>query len=61
MNKIELQLMDGVWYAKHTGPIADELVELFGTAIIPTPFLAAMPYEDVVREIKSRNMECDVK
>ena len=49
-----------VWCSLHTGPHAAEIVDLFGTATIPTAFFAAMPAAEVLAEIRRLNPGVEV-
>lgn len=54
MNKIELYLNDkGNWIANHVGDA--EIMELFGTTLIPTAFTKQTTREEVVRLISHLN------
>jgi hypothetical protein len=46
-----------MWLAVSSDP---RIVELFGTAALPTPFLASMPAETVRQEIATRNPSAEV-
>jgi len=54
-NMIDLQVINGVIHAIHTGPHAARIIELFGTPILPTPFTAAYGLDRAVREIQKLN------
>ena len=57
MNTIELFLLDGVWMSRNSDP---EVLELFGTDLIPTPFKSGCPAHEVLAEIRERNPDCVV-
>jgi hypothetical protein len=40
---ITLKIEGDGWVAQHSGPVADSVRALFGTAVLPTPFLRAAP------------------
>jgi hypothetical protein len=50
-----------LWLARHTGPHAGKIRELFDTDTIPTPYSAATPGSYVLRQIQDRNPEKSVR
>ena len=50
--RIELYKMNGIWVTRHDDP---EIVELFGTNVLPTPFFDSMEGSEVLREITELN------
>ncbi len=54
-NTISLYVEGGVWQAEWTGPFAARVKELFGTAIIATPYLAVADGLRVAAEVRGRN------
>jgi len=43
------------WLATTTGPAAAQLIDLFGTATLPTAFTADMPAADAQRRVQALN------
>jgi hypothetical protein len=60
MNKIKLVRTTSGWEARHYGPIADRLTELFGTAIIPTAYTMWACEREVLESIRKLNPDCEV-
>lgn len=60
-NKITLVKAPTGWQAIFTGPHAQEIVALFGTNSIPTPFTADALPEMVRREIQAKNLNVIVE
>ena len=59
-NKIELYVSAGTWMAAHFGPMAAQVVDLFGTNVLPTPYTAKADGEYVRGQIAGRNPEVTV-
>lgn len=57
---IQLFKSNGQWIADHAGPIATQVIELFGTSQIPTAFTDKTPESVVVDVIKTGNPDCTV-
>ena len=57
MHTIELYLEDGGWMTKTDDP---QVVALFGTDTLPTPFLEGTPVEDVKAVLERLNPNCTV-
>ncbi len=57
---IHLSIAEGQWVARWSGAERAEIVRLFGTDTIPTPFTARMDGLSVQRKIAKRNPECEV-
>ena len=56
---ITLRQQDGIWVGEHTGPGSDEVVELFGTNTLPTPFTANMlgtVVQDAIRKLNPEHL-----
>ncbi len=60
MNEIVLEVEDGMWVARHSGPASDRVEEVMGTKTIVTPFSTATDCEYVMKEIKRLNPEWNV-
>lgn len=58
MKPIFIFLLQGVWYARR--PRDSDWLELFGTDVLPTPFLAETPVAEVVAELRRNNPGFDV-
>jgi hypothetical protein len=61
LNEIRLTLRDGSWHATYVGPHARRVVETFGAATIPTPYLAGINVETMLGELRQRNPGVIVK
>jgi len=61
MNKIILRRSDNCWTAEYLGEHRPEIVSLFGTAVLPTAFVARANLKVVRREIEKLNPECEVE
>jgi len=55
MNRIVILLQGRTWNAQFVGPHSAEIIELFGTDTIPTPFTSLTPVAEVVAEVRRRN------
>lgn len=55
MNIITLSISRGSWVATYSGPHAEPIKRLFGSATIPTAFTSQASIETVSREIKRLN------
>ena len=55
MDTIKVLLQGDSWMAYHTGPFAAEIVDLFGTPILPTAFMVAMPKQEVIAALVKLN------
>ena len=51
---------DLLWQAKFAGPHARQVIDLFGTDTLPTPFGQRYPAAKVLAHIKERNPQCTV-
>jgi len=60
MNRIILVRTASGWLAVQADKQTDKIVELFGTAAIPTPFDPTFPAEDVQRAIANNNPNTEV-
>lgn len=54
-NMIDLQIHDGEIIAIYTGPHAEEMIELFGTPIIPTAYLERYGIERAAADLRRLN------
>lgn len=54
-NTILLYRQGGMWVGEHFGPAAQEIRELFGTTILPTPFSAVVSPGEVMETIQDLN------
>jgi len=54
-SKIKIRLDGDGWVADHEGDVAIGVVDLFGTATIPTPFLKVTPGHLVVDALQRLN------
>lgn len=61
VNVITLERAGGLWVARHSGPAAAAVRDLFGTDTLPTPFRASVPAATVLRAIEWRNPEASVQ
>ena len=59
-SRIILEPRGDTWVAHHEGPIADEVMGLFGQVDVPTPFFTSAPPEQVVAEIQRLNPDVEV-
>ena len=59
-NTITLSRTDQGWMAEYSGPIRQEIFNLFHTAIIPTSFTARANHQVVQREIQRLNPEYNI-
>lgn len=57
-NQITLAVRDGAWCATFTDP---EIVRLFGSDTLPTPFSSRVQASKVLAEISRRNPDCVVR
>jgi hypothetical protein len=48
------------WMIDHEGPVGEEMMELFGTKTIPSPFLKSTPVSQVIEVLKELNPLCEV-
>ncbi len=53
--QIILRCYNGQWHGLHTGPLGDQVQQLFGTAILPTAYTANAKALDVLAAIKRLN------
>lgn len=60
-NTITLIKANGMWAAKYSGPHARQLVQLFGTDVLPTPFEDSTASYMVFNVVKGKNMDCVVE
>jgi len=58
MYTITLFIGDGYWQTQHDDP---EVMELFGTDVIPTPFSSSIPKEKVLADLIKLNPDRIVK
>ena len=54
-NKIQLLRGDNCWLAKHTGPHAARIIELFNTDTLPLPYTLEASSTLVLSELVERN------
>lgn len=59
-NIIRLELTNGQWIAHHMGPHSDDIVQLFGTDKIPTPYTGATSLGTVVAALSKLNPTVEV-
>jgi hypothetical protein len=59
-NMIDLQVRGDEIVAIYTGPHQAQIVQLFGTPIIPTAFRASYGLQNAVAEIRRLNPDCVV-
>lgn len=57
MNRIILRIESGQWVADFTDP---EVLRVFGTRTLPTPYRSTMQSDRVLAEIIKRNPDCTV-
>ena len=55
MDRIRLYNTSNGWMAKHSGPHAAEVEELFGSTTLPTAFTCTAAQEYVVAEVSRLN------
>jgi|TARA_R110002110_G_scaffold20119_1_gene82117 hypothetical protein len=55
MISLALDFTGRFWIATSSGPAAAQLIDLFGTAALPTAFTSAMPAADVQRRVQALN------
>lgn len=60
MTTITLSVSNGVWVSTWTGDDEARIRDLFGTNVVPTPFMEAASSATVLSEIKKHNPGCDV-
>jgi len=48
------------WLARHTGAGADDVMALFGTNVLPTPFSASVSPDVVLARIEELNPDAQV-
>lgn len=53
--QIILRLIGGVWHAETFGPDRSLIIELFGTATLPTPWKAGASVDDIILELSGVN------
>ncbi len=58
---ITLKQVGGMWMARHTGPHSRDIVSLFGTDTLPTPFSSSVPVRQVVAELLVNNPGANIK
>ena len=61
MNTIRLSRGTDVWYATHEGPGAREIMRLFGTVKLPTPFHVSTSQDEVRARIQALNPDAQVR
>lgn len=54
-NTILLYRQGGMWVGEHFGPKAQEVRELFGTTVLPTPFSSIVSPGEVMETVQSLN------
>jgi hypothetical protein len=59
-NTITLTKSNTGWNATFSGPASKQIVSLFGTATIPTPFTASASQDTVLADVTARNPEYKV-
>ncbi len=57
MHTMNVFIQDGGWMVRDNNP---SVVELFGTDVLPTPFLASTPVSMVINTIRSLNPDAVV-
>jgi hypothetical protein len=57
MELIEVYKNGGHWVAKYNNP---EIVELFGTDVLPTAFTESASADLVYSELQARNPDCNI-
>ncbi len=55
MNLIEIRIINENYCATYTGAHAQEIIDLFGTATLPTPFMSGVPISKVVSQLALLN------
>ena len=55
INTIDLSTANGSWVATYSGPHADQIISLFGTATIPTAWRHTRPNWEVVADVQRLN------
>ena len=58
---ITLTRQGGVWTARNDGPETANIIELFGTATLPTPFRDTVPATTVLERIQRLNPGATVR
>ena len=59
-NRIELRIEGNQWVAQWIGRHAAEIVDLFGTDTVPTPYMGSAPAAVVLAQVMSLNPCVDV-
>lgn len=54
-NVMTLVLIGVTWHVRYSGAHRAEIVDLFGTDTLPTPFTDARPGEDVLARLQALN------
>lgn len=60
VSRIVISKCDTGYNATYSGPIASEVIELFGTATLPTGFTAAAVASDVLAKLRAANRDAVV-
>ena len=58
MRVLYLFLRGNTWFVKENDP---EIVKLFGTNILPTPYTAHMPEGEVIKALKKKNPDATIR
>ena len=60
-NEILIHLGEQGWLATFAGPQAPEIIDLFGTDTLPTPYTASTALATVIAEIQAKNPDAVVR
>ena len=58
---LEIYIENGVWMVHHGGQVGREVMDLFGTTEIPSPFTKSTSAAQVITELADKNQDCEVK
>lgn len=60
MPSIKVVLLGEVWHAVFEGEHRQDIVDVFGTDTLPTPFRQPISVDEVIKDLKRKNPDCRV-
>ena len=55
VNTLKLTIKEGHWWAEWMGDDREKVVGLFGTAVLPCPYQASVPFDTVAQSLRAAN------